>query len=294
MTRPDDWLDAFDPEALDDPDLPRVDEAVRRALDRLEVSAEAVVTGPPGAIPRRPWRRVAGVALAAGVLLGLALARTRPVEPPAPAPSPAPVVEDAPVVVAAPPEVVPEPALGPEPETALEPPPTVARVTPRAMVRVRADGLMAYPGAEYAVADGAAVLSKGVLTFARDDDHDPGVDRVRWADVPVVARPVGTVFTAIAMPGVAALDVSEGRVDLELLDGTPLASLRTGLELTVVIDPDSPTGLRVLYSDHMPLDVVRSMVPPACACRPEDVVAAVAGLRFAGENPLVPPRLEEP
>ncbi len=59
-----------------------------------------------------------------------------------------------------------------------------------------------------------AVLTSGGLLFERHDGIVPEIEAVRWAHLPLVAHPVGTVFDARAIGDVALVHVREGRVDL--------------------------------------------------------------------------------
>jgi ferric-dicitrate binding protein FerR (iron transport regulator) len=59
-----------------------------------------------------------------------------------------------------------------------------------------------------------AVLTAGGLSFERHNGIVPEIQEVRWARLPLVAQPVGTVFDARAFGDVALVHVREGRVDL--------------------------------------------------------------------------------
>ncbi|MEO0603551.1 MAG: hypothetical protein AAF211_19080 [Myxococcota bacterium] len=243
---PDHWLDAFDPAEVDDPTLQAFDRAVSRLRGQ-----------------RPPRRRRGRWGLAVAAALGLALGATSLLE--------SREVEEAPR--SAPPPVV----EGPVPEVPV--PPSVAPPEPPAPAPVvrRAPGLLPYEGASLTLAEGAAVLDRGVVRYLRDDDHDPGVHEVRWSTLPLVAKPVGTDFTVAAAPGLGAMVVEEGTVRLQHTNGMLLAVLSSGDELSFVGDTGSPIGVRLLFSEGRPLDELM----PGFETPPGGLVALVASLRLA-------------
>ena len=139
--------------------------------------------------------------------------------------------------------------------------------------------------------DGAAVLSDGLLGYVHDAAHTPGVNRVVWASPAVVARPTGTAFLSLARPALAALSVSEGRVELERLDGTLLAVLGPGDE-AIACDLAGATHAAVVTG--LAIDELAAATAP---CDPAAVIAAVSSLRLArrgGQALLSPSPSEAP
>lgn len=272
MSTDDPWLDAFDLDDLDNPDLEAVDDAVARLKQHVV----------PTAGPRRSstwlWAGLAA-ALAAGALLGVgwsqlwqrdassvAAAPPAPTAPlPTPRPTPPPLPQPVPdVPPTAPPGASAEPVIAenhaPVPAPALQP------------------GLQPHPRATVHVQGQTAVLVRGTLRYVHDAAHDPGVSQVRWEGLPLVATPVGTAFTVASEGSLAALAVSEGEVQLAHTDGRRLASLGPGQEVVVIGDLQHPTGLRVLEIDGAPLDRIGDRVGEALASR--ELVSVVASLRL--------------
>jgi hypothetical protein len=307
---PDAWLDAFDPADLDDPQLDEIDasaDRINRAVGRASVPAapQAGASAPAAGLVGRASVPALLLALAAGALFGAwwVQAPTTPVPVaaphPVPVPVPLPVPETAPAPTPEPAEVAATPDAGearpiarperathpePAPEPAVAEEPAEAVVAAPEKVR-KQPGLIAHTDAKVVIQGDAAVISAGLLTFVRDETHQPGVERVVWRDLPLIARPVGTEFTVGSGPSLASIAVADGRVVLEHTDGSVLASLGPGDELSVTADDRSPLGLRLLHTDDVPLDELEAL---KCRCRPEDLVALVASLRFAMLRPEAP------
>lgn len=250
---PDAWLDAFDPAELDDPVLATLDAAV----DRVVRSSPA-----PAAGPRRrvgPWIAVgaAMVTLAAAALLvlgspGPAPLPTYPIESASiaelatgpdlhprirlvVAPEDAPALQEpAPAVVAVRPlpPVVSEAPEAPEVQTPAAPPVLAVQKRP---------GLSIQPGSQASL-DGRQVrLTRGVLVYQHDAEHEPGVRSLRFTDPALIVRPVGTAFAAAAQHGLAAVRVTEGEVWLQHTDGRPITTLRPGDEVLLGTENDRLT-----------------------------------------------------
>ena len=147
------------------------------------------------------------------------------------------------------------------------------------------EGLVRHGDASVRLRGGAAVLSDGMLTFVRNGEIRPSVDRVRFATVPVVAVPVGTVFTASAAPGMGLVAVDEGRVFLTTVDHRPLAEVRPGESVAVVDAPSAPGGLAVLRLDGVALDEAVASIPPGSAAQGDALRRAVGELRLADLRP---------
>ena len=122
-----------------------------------------------------------------------------------------------------------------------------------------------------------AVLTSGGLSFERHDGLVPEVDEVRWARLPLVAHPVGTVFDARAIGEVALIQVRDGRVDLRDTDGTALRSVNVG-EIALVRE----AGDSLVHVDvtHWSPESVRTLGPEGLA-----LFEAVKKLRFDALTP---------
>lgn len=271
----DDWLDAFDLDELEDPALPEVDAAAERIGTAL------------GSGPTRSWLvPTALVAVAAGVLLGVGVGvgvwlGGRPLDVVGLETVPATIIEEP---EAGPDDRRPEDrepvaeveAVEPDPAPDVEESPRVER-PPSAL-----PGLIEHAGTAVVVADGEAVLSRGLLTYVHDATHEPGVGTVAWAGLPVRARPLGTVFVAAAGVDVAVLRVSDGEVALEHRDGRVLSSLSPGDELTVLAAPDVASGVRLLPTGAFSVDEVAELIDDPAASR--EAVSLVTRLRLAALN----------
>ncbi|MBX2803572.1 MAG: hypothetical protein KTR31_38190 [Myxococcales bacterium] len=263
MSTDDPWLDAFDLDELDDPDLRSIDDAVARLKQQ-------VTPAPPRRSRGWMWLGLAA-ALAAGALLGVGWGQQRPIDT-------APVVaRPLPAPEATPPTPERKP---PTPDaTAAPPEPRVVEQAPREPAPPKEPGLEPHPNATVRLQDDAAVLVTGTLRYVHDATHDPGVTQVRWDRLPLVATPIGTVFTVASEGDLAALTVSVGQIRLTHSDGRVLTTLDAGQEVAVFADPQSPNGLRVMALDGMPLDQVDDLLdgPEAKA-----LVSVVALLRLHG------------
>ena len=313
-----DFLDAFGPTDLDDPDLARLDEAV----DRLAHTPPAAHTPPstPPPANRRPTPALAALAgVVAGVIVGAAAAagafslwpspllpdppqpptttatsppkdqptapppKTRSTHaPPAPPALPEPSTDALPASPLAP-LAAPAPHIStapPSPKT-LHQPPAHPPQPPAAPPKRALPGLVPDGSAVVTIARDRAVLHRGLLTYIHDADHEPGVHRVGLDDLPVLLEPVGTRFAAHAARFVGALRVTEGTVRVVHRDGTLLAHLSPGQEVVTVSDLDARLGVRLINTTDLPLDVLPAQLPPDCLCHPKDVIASIAAVRLA-------------
>lgn len=178
---------------------------------------------------------------------------------------------------------LPEPA--PEQLAVVEPRGTPDGAPPPVRRGASMEGLLRHGDATVRLRGGAAVLSDGMLTFVRSGEIRPSVDRVRFATVPVVVVPVGTVFTASAAPGMGLVAVDEGRVFLTTVDHRPLAEVRPGESVAVVDAPASEGGLEVLRLDGVALDEVVAAIPSGSAAEGRSMRSAVGELRLADLRP---------
>jgi ferric-dicitrate binding protein FerR (iron transport regulator) len=122
-----------------------------------------------------------------------------------------------------------------------------------------------------------AVLTAGGLSFERHNGIVPEIQEVRWARLPLVAHPVGTVFDARAIGDVALIQVREGRVDLRDTDGTALRSVNVG-EIALVRE----AGDSLVHVDvtHWNPESVRTLGPEGLA-----LYEAIKTLRFDALSP---------
>lgn len=249
----DDWLDAFSLDDFEDSDLAGVDAAV----DRLA--------------PRRPrsrrWPVVAAVAVALAAAFALWLGR--PVEP-------VPQTPTQPDLTLQIPE---RPAL-PDPEPP-PPPPKIVRVPRPAPAPLRLPGLTPGTGAELRIDGDRAILVQGQVTYRHDDTHDPGVNAIAAADLPVTFAPVGTQFVVEARAGVSMVGVLEGTVEVVHDEGAVLATLVGPADAIVLDDDADPTGVKVVVATEITLDGLLEQAPMGCRCTRPDVVATIARLRLA-------------
>lgn len=282
----DDWMDAFAPEDLDDPALARIDAAVQPPAPRRRwwplaipialAAAAALWLGVPAPPAIQPVESVPIAVVDAGDVVspGRRVAQTDPT-----APSEEERIDDAipeaPVVVAV---VQPN---APAPET-VETPVSPAPPEPAPPVQKR-PGLQLRPGALARLDGDAAVLQGGVLVYRHDAGHEPGVRRVRFADPPLVARPVGTAFSAASRAGYAAVRVTEGEVWLERDDGRGVAALRPGDEMLVFRDGDE---LAWIATGGLSIDAVVQALPRAQRRDERTLVSLLASLRLAAREGL--------
>lgn len=245
----------------------------------------------PDAAPERPDPRIAAPEPPPQALEP---PRAAPQTPPA-APGPSSGPRSAPAIAhhAAPTAPAPLPAGGPPVDT-----PGATAIANAQLRSSAADtrsgaplrpGLIPAPDAEVIVRGRAAILRQGLLAYVHDAEHDPGVSRIGFEDLPVELVPVGTAFAVTAREGVGAVRVQEGTVHLVHTDGTRLAQLEAGQEALTVVDLDAPLGIRVIQTTGLPLGSFDLQLPPDCLCRPRDVVAATAAVRLAAREPLGAP-----
>ena len=122
-----------------------------------------------------------------------------------------------------------------------------------------------------------AVLTSGGLSFERHAGLVPEVDEVRWARLPLVAHPVGTVFDARAIGDAALIQVRDGRVDLRDTDGTALRTVNVGEIALVRKAGDSLIDVDVT---HWNPESVRTLGPEGLA-----LYEAIKTLRFEALTP---------
>jgi hypothetical protein len=228
-------------------ELAEAEAATDAILARLAMADPHVVEPAPRRLRPPIWvSGLVGLAAAAAVAFYVAPTRVGPVEGEIPA-----EVVSSDVVV---PLVVP---LVDGPGLRLQPESIVAKET-----------VTATDGSETHV----AVLTTGGLSFERHDGIVPEVDEVRWARLPLVAHPVGTIFDARAIGDVALIQVRDGRVDLRDTDGTALRSVNVG-EIALVREAgDSLVHVDVTHWDP---ESVRTLGPEGLA-----LYEAVKALRF--------------
>ncbi len=232
----DDWLDAFDPDELDDPALQRVDLVLDRQLQPT---------------PRRRWPRV--VLGAAAMLAAVAIGWPRPQPPadpvvPAPTaidqtlPRPTPVTESppSPLPTVAPP--VPPPPPEPDPSVPTSAPPPVH---PSPALDWTADSRID-------IREGNAWLSEDQLVFRRDDTHRPAANQVVLPDLRATLQPVGTVFLVVERGTSAVLVVTQGAVDVVREDGGRV-QVPAGREALLRAAPE---GVDVQGIDGISLDAI--------------------------------------
>lgn len=289
MSSNDDWLDAFSPEDLDDPVFERIDEAVREVPHRT----------------RRRWPLLlVPLAVAAAALFWAA----RPMPTSTVAPPQAQVIE---VVDVGPMLHAPRLVLGqeqsavddaldmrPAPVAQLDPSRTgpiedeasespllavPVELPPPSPPQPKRPGLQLRPGALATVVGETAVLTAGVLTYRHDATHEPGVRKVQIAEPPMVARPVGTAFSATANGGYAAVRVTEGEVWVERVDGRAVLPLRPGDEVLVFEGRD---GLSWLATGGLALDEVVTAMPRSRSRDGRAVISMLASLRLASRETL--------
>lgn len=300
-----DWLDAFEVDDIDAAELAKLDAAVERLVAaRAEVGvvddplARSAVPLPADEPSRSRWRTVVGLgvgfgglslaaAIAAQLLIGAMPASVQETAPGVPRsperqtqrieevtePIEAPVGPEVPSVpaesaVASGPEQPKDSGVSVEPE----------RAATLQIVAVKKPGLFLQGEATLSVSDDAATLAQGVAHYVRDAEHDPGVGAVRWANLPLVAVPVGTEFTIAAQGELGAIVVQHGSVRLEHTDGRTLALMQPGDEMVVRGDAASPLGLRVMAIQGQPLDQI-SKEPGWGEMAP--VIGLVARIRLA-------------
>jgi ferric-dicitrate binding protein FerR (iron transport regulator) len=225
-------------------ELAEAEAATEAILARLSVADPHVVEHAPSR--RRPpvWvSGLVGLAAAAAVAFFVAPTRVGPVDGQIPAD-----VASTEVIV---PLVVP---LADGPGLQLLPESVVAKET-----------VTASDGTETNV----AVLTEGGLSFERHDGIVPEVEEVRWARLPLVARPVGTMFDARAIGSMAIVHVRDGRVDLRGTDGESVGAVEPGQTFIVRVIGDELDRVDVTVDavDTWSLERVRTLGPegPALA-----------------------------
>lgn len=262
------WLDAFDLDDLDVDELAEVDAAAARVAASLPSQ---------GADPRVTWL-VAGLALAAGVLIGAGVVWSM-VGPVPDTPAPSPVVASTAAPEATVP-VLPAPPLVPGQPAAAD---TPVALPVDAVPAGPPPGLFRHGDTEVALRGQTAELSRGLLAYVHDTAHSPPVDTIRWTSMPVTARPVGTAFVAAADDDAAVVRVTDGSVLVHHTRGSLLASLRPGDEITVLRAPEHPLGVRLLPTGAFTLDEIAELTEDASLAR--QAVSLVTRARLAALAP---------
>lgn len=286
MTDPEDddrWLDAFSSEDVDDPELAAFNAAVSRLVE-LARAPEPVAEAPS---PRRSWVGWAFVAVAvAAVLIGTFTAfqlldglpsSAPPSDRPevaesneGPAPTPPPEVKV--------PTPAPESAVAEASERRGVERPARQRSAPLPD-RSPQPGLFPSADAVVDVRDGTAHLAGGSVRYWHDATHEPGVRAVAWDQLPVLAVPVGTRFTAVASRGLAAIEVREGTVAVEHRSGVRLSTLSAGDELVLFDDSAEDHGVRLIQTGAMTTDELRDL--PLSDTTSDAVFDVVTWMRLA-------------
>jgi ferric-dicitrate binding protein FerR (iron transport regulator) len=135
-----------------------------------------------------------------------------------------------------------------------------------------------------------AVLSSGGLFFERHDGIVPEIEEVRWAHLPLVAHPVGTVFDARAIGSMAIVQVIDGRVDLRNTDGAALGTVAAG-QTVIVRDLGEKldrVDVTVNVADAWSLERVRTLGPDGPA-----LARALYEMRLADERVLDPSEIKK-
>jgi ferric-dicitrate binding protein FerR (iron transport regulator) len=127
-----------------------------------------------------------------------------------------------------------------------------------------------------------AVLTAGGLSFERHDGIVPEIQEVRWARLPLVAHPVGTVFDAHAVGNMAIVQVREGTVDLRGTDARSIGTVEPGEMFIVRTIGDKLDRIDVTVNapDAWSYDRIRALGPEGPA-----LANAVVELRAAALTP---------
>jgi ferric-dicitrate binding protein FerR (iron transport regulator) len=246
-------------------ELAEADAATDAILARLSVADPHVAEPEPRRVRPPVWvSGLVGLAAAAAVAFFVAPTRVGPVEGEIPVP-----VASTEVVV---PLVVP---LVDGPGLRLVPGSLVAKETATTV-----------DGTETNV----AVLTEGGLSFERHGDVVPEVEEVRWARLPLVAHPVGTMFDARAHGRMAIVHVRDGSVDLRGTDGGSIGLVEPGQTFIVraLGDELGLVDVTLDAADAWSLDRVRTLGPEGPA-----LAKAVGELRAQTEPVLQPGSLKK-
>ena len=143
------------------------------------------------------------------------------------------------------------------------------------------DGLLAHDDTEVQIEGEAALLTAGLLTFVRKDKTRPRVDEVRWHSLPLVARPIGTVFISGAHDDLAVVGVREGQVNLLHRDGTLIDSLMAGEIAIAAPDVDSPGGIRIRSVTSVAIGSIPELLPASSETAVQALGQLVVRVRIA-------------
>ena len=284
----DDWINAFDEQDFEDPQLAAMDEAVERlAHGRAPVPQ-------PSANTHRWWIVGLTAAAAAAGLVWLASAPEPVAEQGGVAPAVA--TQGAPLAIEAPTTAVAEHRPATETVEAVDPAEVpletpdltdhrAGSVPDTPWPELPKPGLIPEPGTEVVIAGSTAILSTGTLHYVHDAEHDPGVRSVALKHHPLQLVPVGTAFTVRSDDLLAAVRVQDGKVQLTDTNGSVVDTIAKGDERLIVSVPEAKDGLQILDTTELSLNEVVNAVPAGCLCRPADVVAQVATLRLLELQP---------
>ena len=127
-----------------------------------------------------------------------------------------------------------------------------------------------------------AVLSAGGLSFERHNGIVPEIQEVRWARLPLVAHPMGTVFDAHAVGDMAVVQVREGTVDLRDTNAHSIGTVEPGEMFIVrkIGDKLDRIDVTVNAPDAWSYDRIRALGPEGPA-----LANAVIELRAAALTP---------
>jgi ferric-dicitrate binding protein FerR (iron transport regulator) len=246
-------------------ELAEAEAATEAILARLAMADPHVVEPAPRRVRPPIWvSGLVGLAAAAAVAFYIAPTRVGPVEGEIPAD-----VASSEVVV---PLVVP---LADGPGLTLQPESIVAKET-----------LTAPDGSESEV----AVLTAGGLSFERHNGIVPEIEEVRWARLPLVAHPVGTVFDAHAVGNMAIVQVHEGTVDLRDTHARSIGTVEPGQMFIVRMIGDKLDRIDVTVNapDAWSYERIQALGPEGPA-----LANAVIQLRSKGEPVLTTANLEK-
>jgi ferric-dicitrate binding protein FerR (iron transport regulator) len=135
-----------------------------------------------------------------------------------------------------------------------------------------------------------AVLTAGGLSFERHNGIVPEIQEVRWARLPLVAHPTGTVFDAHAVGNMAIVQVREGSVDLRDTHARSIGTVEPGEMFIVRTMGDKLDRIDVTVNapDAWSYDRIRALGPEGPA-----LANAVLQLRARNEGVLTTANLDK-
>ncbi len=143
-----------------------------------------------------------------------------------------------------------------EEPTPFTPEPIVAEVTRPAR---SSEGLDLAEGTVATWRGDELVLESGMVTFVREGTAHPRAERLRFAALPAVAWPAGTVFVASAVGDVGLLAIQSGEVYVMEVDGGPVAKLEVGDSVAIAEEVDG--SLRVVSLTGVTPDGLGALLP---------------------------------